>query len=49
MKKVLSKWWVWLLFILFIVINILITNLGSSDVDNDSNKSRILEGNIDTH
>lgn len=49
MRKILSKWWVWLLFTLFIIINIFITNIENSDGETDSNKSRILEGNIDTH
>ncbi len=48
MKKIISRWWVWLVVILFIVLNLLVTSLGSQVEDNHT-KNRILNGHIDTH
>lgn len=49
MKRILSKWWLWLIIVLFIVINLLDTNMNDAEKENKINKSEIIEGNIDTH
>lgn len=49
MKRIVSKWWVWLLVALFILINLLITNMNDAEKENKTNNSETIEGNIDTH
>ncbi|MGM0876621.1 MAG: hypothetical protein ACQEWV_18135 [Bacillota bacterium] len=49
MKTFFSKWWIWGLIVLFIIINLLVTNGKNPENDNESNENRIYEGNIDTH
>ncbi|WP_394141627.1 hypothetical protein [Cytobacillus oceanisediminis] len=49
MKRIISKWWVWLLVALFILINLLITNMNDAEKESKTNNSEIIEGNIDTH
>ncbi|WP_226665431.1 hypothetical protein [Metabacillus litoralis] len=47
MKKIMSKWWVWVIVVLFVIMNILITNW---EKPNDvKNEPRLFEGNIDSH
>ncbi|MGM0879120.1 MAG: hypothetical protein ACQEWV_31900 [Bacillota bacterium] len=38
MKKILSKWWVWVLIVLFILINLLVTNMNNPEEDNETKK-----------
>lgn len=49
MKTFFSKWWIWALIVLFIIINLLVMNGKNLENENDNNENRIYEGNIDTH
>ncbi|MET3506423.1 hypothetical protein ABMB67_002513 [Halalkalibacter oceani] len=44
----LKKWWLWLLIVLFILINLLITSR-SDDFENNENKPNLINGEISTH
>ncbi|MFV8829441.1 hypothetical protein [Alkalihalobacterium sp. APHAB7] len=47
-KPIWKKWWLWLV-ILFVCLNILITNLSESEYDHEQERNELKEGNISTH
>ncbi|WP_154676057.1 hypothetical protein [Bacillus dakarensis] len=49
MKKIMSKWWVLLLIILFILINLFVNNLNEAEKEEQPRNGGMIQGNIDTH
>lgn len=48
MKGIFTKWWVWVLVVLFIVINLFVNDLREQD-QQPVNRDVLEEGNINTH
>lgn len=50
MKKIMSKWWVLVLIVLFILINLFVNNLNEAEKEEQpQNGGGMIQGNIDTH
>jgi len=49
MKKIMSKWWILLLIVLFILINLFVNNLNEAEKEEQPRNGGMIQGNIDTH